>query len=189
MCNNIEEINIKFDLYHYFESSIGPFKNLSALSIENAQKIMDKIKAENKTFATHRYDGYLERRKELEQIAREIFIKKGGKPIRDVPHYLVVESCDWLKTWYLNGDFIKIPIQEFDLSTVSFTYGDMFPTFGRASIDGKEYRKQVYVYSEIVDLIKKYGLPQIWNKDGRFGPERYIEVQLWSDVPIMKYIK
>ena len=64
----------------------------------------------------------------------------------------------------------------------------MFPTFGKASTDGKEYRKQVYTYSEIIGVIDKYGLPQVWNNDGRFGPERYIEAQVWSNEPIKKYL-
>lgn len=33
----------------------------------------------------------------------------------------------------------------------------------------------------------KYGLPQDWNDDGAHGPERYIEVHVWSDETIKKY--
>jgi hypothetical protein len=98
---------------------------------------------------------------ELEQIAREIFLFKGGKPIRTVPQYMVVEECEWL----------------------------MFPTFSPIVTDGKEYRKQVYTYDEILELIKKYGLPQEWNKDGKYGPERYIEVRVWSDEPLSIYYR
>ncbi|GHV41618.1 hypothetical protein FACS189490_08870 [Clostridia bacterium] len=46
-------------LYHYFEKSVGPFVSLSDLPIEEAHLIQDKLKRENKTFAAHRYDGYL----------------------------------------------------------------------------------------------------------------------------------
>lgn len=53
--------------------------------------------------------------------------------------------------------------------------------------DGKEYRKRLYHYEEILELIKKYGYPQIWNNNGKCGPERYIEVQIWSDETIRKY--
>ena len=66
-------------LYHYYEKSKGPFLNLSDLNINDAQKLMDEVKENNDLMASHRYDGYLERRKELEQIARNIFISKGGK--------------------------------------------------------------------------------------------------------------
>ena len=44
-------------------------------------------------------------------------------------------------------------------------------------------------YAEILEVIDKFGLPQDWNDEGKHGPERYIEVQVWSDEPIKKYIK
>jgi hypothetical protein len=55
-------------------------------------------------------------------------------------------------------------------------------------MDGKEYRRKLYTYDEILKIIEKYGLPQDWNDDGTFGPERYIEAHVWSDDPIEKYI-
>lgn len=60
----------------------------------------------------------------------------------------------------------------------------LFPTFSPRVNDNKEYRKKIYTYEEIIEIIKKYGLPQNWNRDGLYGPERYIEVQVWEDEPI-----
>ena len=40
-------------------------------------------------------------------------------------------------------------------------------------------------YDEIIGVIKKYGLPQNWNPDGKYGPERYVEAHVWSDRGIM----
>ncbi|MCR5274544.1 MAG: hypothetical protein K6E26_04200 [Clostridiales bacterium] len=31
-------------------------------------------------------------------------------------------------------------------------------------------------------------LPQDWNDDGKFGPERYIEAHVWSEMPVARYI-
>lgn len=73
-----------------------------------------------------------------------------------------------------------------DLSTVSFTYGDSHPTFNDRVNDGKEYRKKAFTYDEIIGMIKKYGLPQDWNPDGEYGPERYVEAHVWSDRGIKK---
>ncbi|MNP39961.1 hypothetical protein D3C76_1335580 [compost metagenome] len=47
-------------------------------------------------------------------------------------------------------------------------------------LDGKPYREQVYTKQEIFKIIEQFGLPQEWNKDGKNGPERYIEVQIWD---------
>ena len=105
------------------------------------------------------------------------------------PHYMVVEHSPWLSTWYEQPACLKIPIEEFDLRTLSFTYGDSMPTFSEKITDGKEYRKKLYLYEEILDIIQKYGLPQDWNNDGAHGPERYIEVHVWSNKVIEKYIR
>lgn len=175
-------------LYHYYEKSLGAFNNLSDLPIEEAEEVLTNIKQKRVScFAAKRDAGYMKRRVEYEELARELFIQKGGLPIRRAPHYMVVESCEWLNSWYEEGRYVKIPIDQFDLNTVSFTYGDMHPTLSPRVNDGKEYRKKVYTYDEILKIIDQYGLPQIWNGDGRFGPERYIEVQIWSDETINRY--
>ena len=37
--------------------------------------------------------------------------------------------------------------------------------------------------------VKKYGMPQEGNDDGKYGPERYIEAHIWSDKVIHKYVQ
>ena len=100
---------------------------------------------------------------------------------------MIIEHSPWLSSWYENSVYIKIPIEEFELSTLSFTYGDSHPTFSFRVNDGKEYRKKLYTYDEIFKIIEKYGSPQEWNGDGKYGPEIYIEVHGWSDETIDKY--
>lgn len=94
---------------------------------------------------------------------------------------MTVEHSPWLSSWFEQSAFIKIDINEFDKNTISFTYGDSHPTFSPKVNDGKEYRKNLYTYNEILGIIAKYGLPQDWNNDGKYGPERYIEAHIWSD--------
>ena len=177
-------------LYHYFDKSIGPFRSISDLSVEEAKKVLEKIKKDKpNSQCALRHDKYLEDRLYYESILRDLFIKKGGRVERKNPYYMVIEHSPWLSTWFENCDFIKIPIEEFDLDTISFTYGDSHPTFSPKVNDGKEYRKKLYNYYEILEIIKKYGLPQDWNNDGRFGPERYVEAHIWSDKVISRYRK
>lgn len=175
--------------YHYFDKSVGPFMNLSDLPSDEARAVLEKIKREKPNVqSAKRHDTYVEDRLYYEEILRTEFLKKGGVIRRRAPHYLVVEHSPWLATWFENCACIKIPAEDFDLRTVSFTYGDSHPTFSprpRAD-DWKEYRRKLYTYDEIGAVIKKYGLPQNWNNDGRFGPERYVEVHVWSDETIEK---
>ncbi|MGI6190156.1 MAG: hypothetical protein GX041_05495 [Clostridiales bacterium] len=177
-------------LYHYYDKSIGPFVNLSDLPIEEAKVILSKIReTKPDTYCAKRPPEYMENRHYYEEILRTEFVKKGGIILRRSPHYMVVEHSLWLSTWYENCAYIRIPIEEFDLRTVSFTYGDSHPVFSPRpnKMDGKEYRKKLYTYDEILMLIEKYGLPQHWNNEGIYGPERYIEAHIWSDETTDKY--
>lgn len=171
-------------LYHYFEKEKGAFNNLSEINIEEAQKIQSQLSG---VFASQRNSEYLFRRKYLEKLVRELFVQKGGKPERQTPYYMVVGECPWLNSWYKESSCVKIPISDFDTNTISFTYGDTFPTFSDKVTDNFEYRKTVYTYAEILKIIEKYGLPQDKWSNPIFAQPAYVEVQVWSDNPIMRY--
>lgn len=125
-------------------------------------------------------------RRELEDKVRKLFIEKGGKPVRERPHYMTLGQCQWLKEWYTDGCELSIPLSSFKYEVLSFTYGDTFPAMRYQ--DGKPYRGNVYTVNEIFDIVKQYGLPQEWNKDGNLALERYIEVQVWDDEPIKCFL-
>ncbi|MHA7966809.1 hypothetical protein ACX93W_22105 [Paenibacillus sp. CAU 1782] len=173
-------------LYHYFEADNGPFRNLSALTEVEAETIMDRIKSQGSVFASKRSNDYLVIRRELEQRARELFISKGGKPQNAFPHYMTLGECSWLLGWYSNGRALKIHLDEFRADSISFTYGDLFPTMRYK--DGRPYREQLYVKNEIIKVVEQYGLPQEWNPHGIDGPERYVEVQVWDDAVVGRYL-
>ena len=140
--------------------------HLSDLSLNDANTILKEIAITKPNVqCAKRNADYMQARVYYENILRNEFQKKGGLIYRQVPHYMVVEHSPWLSTWYENCSFIKIPMEEFDLRTVSFTYGDSHPTFSDKVNDGKEYRKKLYTYDEILEIIEKYGLPQDWNDD------------------------
>jgi len=179
-------------LYHYFDKTIGAFVNLSDVPIDEANNILNEIrKSRPNVQSAKRHDEYMKDRHFYEEIIRTEFIKKGGIIKRNFPHYMVIEHSPWLSTWFENCDYIKIPINEFDLKTVSFTYGDSHPVFSPRvnKMDDKEYRRKLYTYDEILEIIEKYELPQKWNNDGVYGPERYIEAHIWSDETINNYHK
>ncbi len=174
-------------LYHYYDESTGPFRNLSDVEQEEAGRILQNLRTQDKWFAGKRSMDYLEIRNQLEKRARDLFILKGGRPTRTCPHYMTLGECPWLLDWYPKGRELRIPLTKFDPTSVSFTYGDLFPTMRYQ--DGKPYRAQVYMLDEIYGLIQQYGMPQEWNRDGLKGPERYIEVQIWDDESLMKHLK
>lgn len=173
-------------LYHYYDESTGPFHNLSDLPLHEAEQVLNDLRQKNTGFASQRSPDYLNIRRELEAKARDLFIQKGGQPSRACPHYMTLGECPWLLEWYPNGRSLQISIDQFDADTISFTYGDLFPTMRYQ--DGKPYRNHVYTRDEIIRVIDEFGLPQEWNANGEKGPERYIEVQIWDDKPLRKVI-
>ena len=176
-------------LYHYYDKRSGPFKSLTALSMGEAASVLEQIKEERPdSFTAQRDAEYISKRMKCENLVKAAAKAKGILMDIDSPHYMIVEHSPWLSSWFEDPGMIRIPIEEFDTNKISFTYGDSMPTFSPVVKDGKEYRKKVYTYDEILGIIARYGLPQEWNKDGSSGPERYIEAQVWTDEPIARYI-
>ena len=176
-------------LYHYYDRRTGPFRNLSDMTPEDAEVLLERIQRERPgSMCAKRDETYMRKRRANENIIRTKFLEAGGRTERSAPHYMVLGHCPWLLSWFEQPAYLRIPVSEFDLSAVSFTYGDSFPTFSPRVNDGREYRRKVYDYEGIKKIIEKYGLPQIWNSDGSHGPERYIEACVWSDETISRYI-
>ena len=173
-------------LCHYYEAADGPLRSLSDLPDEQAGEILRRIRNQGDRFASQRSDDYLAVRRGLEAQVRDLFIAKGGRPKRMRPHYFVLGECAWLKTWYPHGCELRIPLAVFPEDCVSFTYGDTFPAMRYP--DGKPYRGQVYTRAELPALVAQYGLPQVWNGEGKLGPDRYIEAQVWDDEPLQAYL-
>jgi hypothetical protein len=105
-----------------------------------------------------------------------------------------------MKTWYSNAAVLRIPTDEFDMETVSFTYGDMFAVMNPALDTGEPYRGQVYTYSEIVEVIAEYGFPKPtdyharrdnWQYNGVYLNQllKYVEAHIWCDDVPLKYRK
>lgn len=173
-------------LAHYYEAAKGPFLNLSDMPLDKAEEVLDKIRHEGEVFASKRSKDYLQIRQELEDVLRRLFIERGGKPRRQRPHYMILGSCPWLREWYKEGRELRIPLSAFSPEIVCFTYGDAFPAMRYG--DGKPYRRRVFTLEELPEVVRLYGLPQEWNRDGALGPDRYIEAQVWDDEPIKRYL-
>lgn len=173
-------------IVHYYEANPGPFRSLSDLSLEEAGSILERIRHQGIVFASKRNMDYLGIRKSLEEQMRQLFIEKGGHPKRLRPHYFILGSCEWVKSWYCDGREVQILLKTVNPRAISFTYGDSFPAMRYQ--DGKPYRGRVYVLEELSELIARYGLPQEWNREGKYGPERYIEAQVWDDEPVKEYL-
>lgn len=173
-------------LSHYYEAAVGPFRSLSVLPYAEAEAMLARLRRDARLFAGKRSADYLARRHCAEAMVRGAFIAKGGRPVRTSPHYMILGACLWVCEWYRDGRELRIPLAAFPADCISFTCGDTFPVMFYD--DGKPYRKQVYTLAELPALVAAHGLPQHWNPDGRHGPDRYIEAQVWADGPVRRYL-
>ncbi|MHB0858127.1 MAG: hypothetical protein ACYC5M_11230 [Anaerolineae bacterium] len=167
-------------LCHYYEAARGPFRSLSDLPLDEAERVQAGLRQTGVTFASRRAADYLSVRRALEERVRRAFIDKGGRPVRERPLYFTLGPCPWLLSWYLEGAELALSLRALHAETVSFTYGDTFPAMRYQ--DGKPTRGQVYTVDELPDLIRRFGLPQLCNPEGLTGPDRYIEAQVWAEL-------
>ncbi|MCL2696536.1 MAG: hypothetical protein FWE74_00480 [Oscillospiraceae bacterium] len=177
-------------LYHYYERGRTPFLSLSDLSDEEALTLHKTFEIEGNIFNKRNADGkYMFYRRIVEEQLYSAFVAKGGKPQKKTPFYMVLGECDFCKSWFIESEVIKIPLEEFDKNTVSFTYGDSFPTFDPTTGETQEYRQNVYTYNEIWDIINKYGMPQEkpCDYDVPYFHVHYVEAQVWSDEVINNF--
>lgn len=176
--------------YHYYERGTIPFRSLTQLPVDEAEAVFNKIIEYNPEYKYFKkYGGHLSRRRVLEAEAKRLFLEKGGEINTNVPIYMSVGPCDFIASWFVDPVYIKIPVTAFRKEYLSFCYGDIFPIFRDSADKGEEYRKQIYTYDEIVELIDRYGLPQIWNPHGKMGDIRYVEVHIWDDEVLSMYRK
>ena len=182
-------------LYHFYDKTRKPFITLSDLPTEDAKKFHNTYKRlqaekEGQEYDENEVDEYgwmPEGRRRLENKMREIFAAKGGKIHRQYPYYMILRNEDMPDGGgFHDGNFIKIPVDEFDMSTVSFTYGDSMQHADPGPFNDKPYKNQVYTYNEILKIIEEYGWI-VKTDNWHWGIPCYIEAQLWSDVPIEKY--
>ncbi|MCL2364933.1 MAG: hypothetical protein FWC71_09760 [Defluviitaleaceae bacterium] len=176
-------------LYHYYDKSRTPFLNMSDLSEEESIQLHTKLaKKDGSIFAMRDSNGqYMNQRRIVEQRAHSMFVRKGGNPQRTTPHYMILAKAELeeCKAWFSDCAVVKIPLEEFDKNTLSFTYGDSFPTFKPIFDEQLEY--DLFLYDEILKVIAQRGMPPTRNNNMSWLEPSYIEVQVWSDETIDKY--
>lgn len=77
----------KIYLYHYFDKTIGPFVNLSDIPMDEAEAVLNRIKATKPNVqSAKRHSEYMADRHYYEEILRTHFVEKGGVLRRKSPH-------------------------------------------------------------------------------------------------------
>jgi hypothetical protein len=175
-------------LTHYHNPNKSAFQSLSSLSDSEALRVIASLK----DFAGavyHRFrdpEKYLVNRLATETWLQQEFIKKGGQPLVAYPQYFVVGRSTWIEKGY-NGQFemVQLPITDLPTAQISFTYPDSMISYWLQSQAGQnfhhpEYHGQVFNYSEICQIIDRFGVPgEKWRTESVHKHDLFIEAQVW----------
>ncbi len=185
---------------HYHLADKAPFLNLSDLEEPELSRVIADLAERKKASGLKRIFGprYMALRRLTEARLYEGFIRASGKPVRRAPHYFCLGSCPWFSGLAPDMQEVRVPLSALPDEVTSFTYPDSFVAMGEATAfgiptDPRPYHGRVFRLAELSDVIREYGLP-----DGR-APERYdgyhrqpfekfIEIQVWSDTPLLPFV-
>ena len=183
-------------LYRHFERTEEPFLSLTELPVKLARELLLANLQAGKP-GNPDVEGFLKKRYGRDVELREAFTRHGGKPERKSPVYFFLGEHRQWESAYDDPAVIKIPLEEFDRDTVSFTYGDSFAVFNPVLYGDEEYWGRVYFADEILEVICRNGYPAYVEYDFKRGiyPTdksihdclRYIEAHVWSDKVLKKY--
>lgn len=149
----------------------------------------------------HRVFGakYIPLRLAIEEKLRTLFLAAGGKPERQAPHYFVLGSSKWFEGLYPSTKKVVLPISDLDSTTTSITLPDSFTAMRLGEGYGiplepiKPYHNRLYLLSELSALVATHGIPvdeptANYSNYVREPFEKYIEVQVWSDRPVRRFL-
>lgn len=183
---------------HYHLETKPPFLNLSDLEGVQLDEVINDLSTNN---SSARVFGrrYMELRRLTESKMRDLFIAAGGVPERRSPHYFVLGRSEWFRQLSDQTQEIVLPLTALPPLATSITYPDSFTAmaFGPAfdlPHEPKPFHEKVFLLRDLESLISEYGMPADKPEDEYAGYERrvfekYIEVQLWSDEPVRRYLK
>lgn len=170
---------------HYYLAENGPFKSLSALPLCEEDPVFLVLLNRHQSDPNYRRRygrDYIQKRKQIEQRLRALFIARGGQPQVEHPSYLVLGASEWFKNLNRHHQALTIDLAELYPLTTSFTFPDSFIALSRAD---KPYFEKVFLLDELTELVEKFGLPNNdhlvpYERYWEYDFELYIEIEIWE---------
>ena len=182
---------------HYYLPGRAPFLNLSDLEPDRVREVIAELDSYALDGRSERRFGprYMSLRRETEARLRQRFVDRGGRPVRRSPHYLVLGECAWFKGLYRPCAEVRVALRDLPPDATSITWPDSIVSMGLLGTYGlpthhKPQYGQVFVLTELDEVVERYGLPAgaaPLSYDGHQRQEfdHFIEVQVWSDEPLL----
>jgi hypothetical protein len=138
-------------------------------------------------------ENYLERRTRVEAWLLAGRTRQLGKPAREHPiDFVLGHMADGRDP--IRPRSLQVPLAAFARDMVTFTYPDSMTSFEIAAQapDGAQRRDdhgQIFTLDEIREVVAAHGLPDARGPIGASGtPDRFIEVQVWDERPIRRFL-
>jgi hypothetical protein len=185
---------------HYHLPDCAPFLNLSTLAEDELPVVLAELERLRALGTHQRVFGsrYMDLRRHAEELLRKLFVEAGGAPQRTAPHYFVLGRSEWYEGLASGMQSVTLAMTQLPPDQSTFTYPDSFTAMGTVSAFGLPYERRpyhgrVFRLHELPRVVQRYGLPDGGPASGYAGYERrtfekYIEVQLWTDDPIQRYL-
>jgi hypothetical protein len=185
---------------HYYLAGRRLFLNLSDLDGPELAVVLAEMEGLRRAGKQHLPFGarYMAVRRRTELRLRELFTARGGKPQRSAPHYFVLGESPWYERLAERMERVQLAVSALPEDKTSITYPDSFTAMESGPDSGvplepQPYHGHVFLLNELRELIKHYGVPSpSWTAEHKawttWPQEAYIEVQLWVDDPVSRYL-
>jgi hypothetical protein len=176
---------------HNYHPELGPFRNICHLPPPEAESVLDKIRA---TGERRIKADYLARRLTVEEwLTRESRKKLGSVRLERPIYFFLGNFADGLDP--SRPESYALPLAEFSPDMLTFTYPDSMASLPLATgaehaRDRKPYHGRVFTLREIEAVVAEFGMPgQRWRTDPSMHHDKFIEVQVWDDRPIKRFLR
>mgnify|MGYP007070996133 FL=1 len=187
-------------LVHIYQRGTEPFRSLTALPDEEAERIMRSLYRPGSVYWERFEDAaqYLRARRQTEDWLRREFVAKGGDPKDHYPIYMILGRTMWLqtaldRTTAATTAEIEVPLALFEPCDISFTYPDSMVSAMLSSQKDPtcylpDYHGRVFTLREISEILEAHGLPgDSWGTALPSHLANYVEAQVWNHRPLQEY--
>ncbi|MGH9855617.1 MAG: hypothetical protein ACREBD_37765 [Blastocatellia bacterium] len=176
------------NLTHNYDPKRGPFRNICTLSEDEAEHVLNEIRATGKR---NLKPDYLPRRLATETWLRAERTRKLGRPRLAHPIYCFLGDLDWVDASRPRS--IRIPLAALAREAITFTYPDSMASLPLATHDEhreerRPYHGHVFTLDEIEEVVAAFGLPGAGHGQTASRYDTFIEAQIWDDRPLRDYL-
>jgi hypothetical protein len=179
------------EVTHNYNPEAPFLANICDLDRDEAEKVLQRIRDTG-----HRAikSNYLRRRLETEDwLIKERHRILGHTPRMRPIYFFLGNFADGRDN--SRPSSLVMPLAAFPKGSITFTFPDSMAslpiaTHRKYEFERQRYHGQVFSFEEIRHVIAKFGMPsENWAADPRRRFDRFIEVQVWDDRPIVEYLR